>query len=1091
MFQLLSADQTGITFNNELTYSRDFNIYTYRNFYNGSGVAAGDVNNDGLIDIYLSANMKPNKLYLNKGDFKFEDVTEKAGVAGKRSWSTGVAMVDVNADGWLDIYVCNSGNVAGDNKQNEFFINNGDGTFQDKAEEMGLADRGYSTHASFFDYDKDGDLDMYLLNNSYQAIGSFNLKKNERPVRDKLGGDKLFRNENGIFKDVSEQAGIYGSVIGFGLGIAVSDLDKDGWPDIYISNDFFERDYIYMNNRDGTFREELEKQMKSISAASMGCDAADMNGDGLPEIVVTEMLPKDELRLKTMMTFEDWDKHLYSADNGYHYQFTRNMLHRNNGIFEGKGLTFSEIGRMAGVEATDWSWGVLISDLNNDGFKDLYITNGIYQDILNQDYLAYIANEEVTKMMINKDGVDFKKLIDIIPSTKISNFCFSGAADFSFADVTQSWGLHAPSHSNGAAYADLDNDGDLDLIVSNVNMPLFMYKNNNEKINPKNGFLKVRLQGSGLNTLGIGAKVSLTAGGKLFYQEQFFNRGFQSSVDPRLNFGIGDISNIDTVKIEWTTGAISVFTNVSRDQTLTVVESEATIKNSNHSDKSRRPATLFQERTHYSINRAHVENAYNDFNNNRLLFQMVSTEGPRLAVGDVNGDGLDDFFIGGAMHEAGGLFVQQQNGTFICTNQSVFEKDKISEDMGCLFFDADGDHDLDLYVTSGSCELPVGAFGLADRLYVNNGQGRFAKTNQVLPTPHPESTSVVCASDFDDDGDLDLFVGGRLRSDAYGAPVNSYLLINDGKGKFAAFQNETGEQLKNLGMVTDACWADVDNDGDEDLIVVGEWMPIRLFQNTKGKLSEISDTVGFANTNGWWNTIETADFNRDGYPDFVAGNLGLNSRLRASFAKPVTCFVNDFDQNGSVEQILCQYNGDKSYPMALRHNLVMQLPFLKKKYLKYDDYKLQTIHDIFSPEDLKNSVLLTAYTFSSVVLLSDGQKGFTIRALPSEAQLAPVYTCLPDDFDGDGIADLILGGNLYAVKPELGRYDASHGLFLKGKGDGSFHPVPENQSGIYIEGEIRDMKKIKMGNKNSVLVGRNNDTVIVLDALKSTRKDKK
>jgi enediyne biosynthesis protein E4 len=1084
LFELLPADKTGIDFINQLEYSREFNIYTYRNFYNGGGVATGDVNNDGLIDIYLSANMKPNKLYLNKGSFKFEDVTEKAGVAGKRSWSTGVSMVDINADGWLDIYVCNSGDVKGDNKQNEFFINNGDGTFQDKAEQMGLADRGYSTHASFFDYDRDGDLDVYLLNNSYQAIGSFNLRKNERPIRDPQGGDKLFKNEKGIFKDVSEQAGIYGSVIGFGLGIAISDLDKDGWPDIYISNDFFERDYIYMNNGNGTFREELEKQMKSISVASMGSDVADMDGDGLPEIFVTEMLPKDEARLKTTMTFEDWDKHHYAAENGYYHQFTRNMLHKNNGVFQGKGLTFSEVGRMAGVEATDWSWGVLISDLDNDGFKDLYITNGIHQDILNQDYLAYIANEEVAKMVVDKDGVNFEKLIDIIASNKIPNFCFSGGTEFSFSDVTNQWGLATPSHSNGSAYADLDNDGDLDLVVNNVNMPMFLYRNNNEIVNPQNSFLKLILKGSRSNTLCVGAKITLKAKGKLFYQEQSLNRGFQSSVDPRLNFGLGNISIIDTIKIEWSYGAATILTHVKANQTLTITEPDTIIDNTLPSTKQIVKEMLFQEwRDTTSINYAHSENSYNDFNHNRLLFHMVSTEGPKITAADVNADGLEDFFIGGALNSGGGLFIQQKNGKFTRSNQAVFEKEKISEDMGCLFFDADGDHDMDLYVTSGSCELPIGSFGLVDRLYINNGRGNFTNSNQVLPTGNPESTSVVKASDFDGDGDLDLFVGGRLRSDAYGVPVNSYLLLNDGEGKFTSLQNETGDKLKNLGMVTDALWSDFDKDGDEDLIVVGEWMSIRFFENKSGKLDEIGDKIGFANTNGWWNTINTADFNQDGYPDFVVGNLGLNSRFRASKEKPVTCYINDFDQNGSVEQILSQYNGDKSYPMALRHNLIMQLPFLKKKYLKYEDYKLQTVQDIFLPEALKAAVVLTATTFESVVLLSNGKKGFQVKALPREAQLTPTYSFLPHDFDGDGLTDLILGGNLYAVKPEVGRYDASQGLFLKGNGDGSFKSLRANESGIFLEGEIRDMKRIKISGKNCILVARNNDRLVVLEEM--------
>ena len=990
LFELLSANKTGINFENSLTYSDDFNIYKYRNFYNGGGVGLGDVNNDGLLDIYLTANQLSNRLYINKGNFIFEDVTKTAQIGGSRAWSTGVSMVDINSDGWLDIYVCNSGDVNGDNKQNEFFINNGDGTFLENAEEMGLADSGLSTHAAFFDYDKDGDLDVYLLNNSYTAIGSFNLQKNERGVRDEKGGDKLFRNDSGKFIDVSEDAGIFGSEIGFGLGVSVADLDKDGWLDLYISNDFFERDYIYMNNGDGTFSEDLENQMRSTSLSSMGSDIADMTGDGYPEIFITEMLPEKEERYKTTMTFENWDKYQYNLKNGYYHQFTRNTLHLNNGISFGNKLTFSEVGRLAGVEATDWSWSALITDFDNDGHKDLFVANGLAQDILDQDYLKYISNEEITKMVVTERGVDYKKLIDIIPITKISNYAYAGDSNLGFKNVTDYWGLDTPSHSNGAAYGDLDNDGDLDLIVNNVNMPLFLYENKSTELLKENNFLKVKLNGEKNNVNAVGAKVKIKSDKQIFYLEQSPNRGFQSSVDNIMHFGLGRISNIDSLIVDWYYGKRSVLTDIPVNQTLVIDENKAQKTEFKEKIKNHNKSLFKNVSETIDLDYLHVENTYVDFDRDRLLYHMKSTEGPKIDVGDVNNDGKLDFFIGGAKDNTGKLFLNTGQ-KFKSSNEDIFEKDMQSEDSQVVFFDADNDGDLDLYVSSGGVEYFSGSYALFDRLYINDGFGEYARSSQLLPTSNPESTSVVIPNDFDNDGDIDLFVGIRLKPGSIGVPQNGYILENNGKGEFKDVTLELAPEMIGLGMITDAKWADFDNDDDYDLIIVGEWMGIKLFENDNSNFTEISKDVGLKNTSGWWNRIVSSDIDNDGDIDFIVGNHGLNSRFKASVEAPISCYINDFDNNGSIEQIISNYKQGKSYPLVLRHDLIKQLPHLKKKYLNYSQYKGQTINDLFTEKELEGSIVHEVTMLESVVLLNNGKGSFKIKPLPKESQFAPIY----------------------------------------------------------------------------------------------------
>jgi len=1147
LFELTDSSHTNVRFENELSYAYSFNIYRYRNFYNGGGVALGDVNNDGLIDIYLTGNQVSNRLYLNRGDFRFEDITEQAGVGGRRAWSTGVSMADVNGDGWLDIYVCNSGLVENDDKKNELYINNGDSTFTEMAEQYGIADEGLSTHGSFFDYDKDGDLDLYLVNNSYRAIGSFNLQNNTRHIRHEAGGDRLYRNElisNGTarvegsagteisgdsgrvpgFTDVSAEAGIYGSEIGFGLGVSVGDVNRDGWPDMYISNDFFERDYLYVNNRDGTFSEVLERGIKSVSAAAMGSDMADLNGDGYPEIFVTDMLPKEETRIKTVTSFDSWERYQNYIRDDYYHQFTRNTLQLNRGPqfrapadVEKAGLSttntkiesggsinrtgsspvsFSEVGRLAGVEASDWSWGAMIADFNLDGYRDIFVANGIYQDLTNADYLVEIRQEDTFMELTKNNDVNFKKLIEMIPSNPIPNYMFAGSKGLSFTDSTAQWGLAEPGFSNGSAYGDLDNDGDLDLVVNNVNMESFLYRNRVTELHPERAWLQVNLEYPPPNNHAVGAQLTAWAEDWRWYVEQQPVRGFQSTVDPTLHLGLGSVQMLDSLVVRWPDGSRSVRTGLPVNQRISIsypdegnpskrdpgftrvsatpmADAAATGRQSEAGERPQQTEPYLKRlsASELGLDWNHNENSFNDFNRQPLLFHMRSTEGPALCSGDANGDGRQDFYIGGAKDQAGVIYIQDGD-RFSRFEQPALKLDAASEDTDCTWFDADGDGDSDLYVASGGSEFPASSSSLMDRLYMNDGEGRLTRSDQLLiPASRGfEPTGTVAEADFDGDGDLDLFVGTRMRPFAFGIPVDGHLLQNDGAGNFNEVTDDRAPGLRELGLLTDARWGDVDSDGDPDLLISGEWMPLTLFENRDGSLVDGTEAAGLDSTSGWWNAAALADLDGDGDLDLVGANHGLNSRFEASLQKPVQMWTYDFDGNGIVEQIIAQYDGDDLYPLALRHDLLEQLPFLESRYPSYESYAGQTVQDIFSEDQLNSAVQHRAVMLESAVGWNDGEGRFRLESLPLEAQLAPMYGIHAVDLNSDGNNELLMGGNLYEAKPEVGRYDASYGAALSADSTGRLRELSFSQSGFWIEGPIRGLVTLELGTGGPTLV---------------------
>ncbi|RIW18786.1 hypothetical protein D0X99_03635 [Algoriphagus lacus] len=1067
LFRLLSESESGITFRNELSYTEKVNPYTFRNFYNGAGVALGDINNDGLTDIFLAGNQTSNKLYLNQGNLKFKDITDQAGLNSTGYWSTGVSMADVNGDGLLDIYVCKSGPSGGEKRHNELFINSGNLTFSEKSNEFGLAETGLSQHAVFFDLDKDGDLDMYLLSNSGRSVGIYDLREGQREIRDPEGGNKLFRNDGDRFIDISEQAGIYGSAIGYGLGVTVADLNRDNWPDLYVSNDFFERDYLYLNNQDGTFSEILPDVLPEISMGSMGADIADLDNDTRPDIFVTEMLPHDLARVKTKTPFEDWDKYQKNVNAGYHHQFTRNTLQRNLGFRPGTDTpVFTEIARLAGVEATDWSWGALIFDADNDGMKDIFVANGIVKDLTDFDFVDFYANNQENVEAFRKDSVLVTKMIDAFPSIPQQNFLFKNGGNWKFENQAGNLGLDQLTFSTGSAYGDLDNDGDLDLVVNNLNERTFLYQNTSSE-SKKGNYLTLDLGKA------FGAKVTAFAANQTFFQEYQPVKGYMSSVDPRIHLGLGSITRLDSLQILWPEGKITMLTGVETNQTLKLSPGSDAVS----WEKPNLVTNPLFQQSETIIPFRHRESDFIDFDRDRLRFWMISNEGPKAAKADVNGDGQEDLFIPGAKGQASELLLQKSNGEFSNPKNSPFAEDSISEDVTAHFFDANGDTFPDLIVGSGGIEFPDYSGNYSDRLYLNDGKGIFKKSAQAFsPTP----TSFLLSYDLDEDGDLDLLSGTRSVPFAYGIPTGLQVWENDGRGNFKEIAAQLNAELTKLGLLTSGALEDLDGDGKAELILAGEWMSIRIFSFSKGKMLEKTSAFGFENTQGLWNCLLVKDVNGDGKPDILAGNQGLNTRLRTSETSELRMIVNDFDQNGALDHLLSQYENQKTIPWILKPALIRQIPSLRKQLLTYESYQNKTLEELFPEAVWANSLTLRAHTLETTLWINAGNGQFSSTPLPIEIQSAPVHSILAMA-SKSGLPYLIFGGNQSRIKPELGSQLGSYGWVLEPLATNQWKTMLPEQSGLFVPGEIRSMIQINIENKPNLVVLRNNETPLVFE----------
>lgn len=1074
LFSLLPPSITGVDFANQLEETEQFNIIKYLYFNNGAGVAAGDINNDGLVDLYFTSNQQPNALYINKANLRFKNITASAGVAGEGDWKTGVTMADVNGDGYLDIYVCQVGKYKGLEGRNQLFINQGNLTFKDEAKEYGLDFQGFSTQAAFFDYDLDGDLDMYLLNHSVHSARSYG-NTNLRFDRDPLAGDRLYRNEEKdgrrVYLDVTAESGIYSSQIGYGLGVNVADINNDGYPDIYISNDFHENDYLYINNGNGTFTEQLTSSMGHTSRSSMGNDVGDINNDGLLDVVVLDMLPDEEKIRMQSGGEDDYELTEIKRSYGYYFQFVRNTLQLNLG-----GGMFSEIGLLAGVYSTDWSWSPLFCDVDNDGWKDLFITSGIYRRANDLEYVRFLTGGNRFFPEQDNKGVPDKTLYEKMPLYPNVNYMFRNNGDLTFSNKVREWGFEERSYSNGSTYADLDNDGDLDLVVNNINGPAFIYKNN-AATQLKNHYLTVKLNGTGLNTRGTGVRVTIYCKGQQQVAEQFSTRGFMSSASDMLHFGLGTETIIDSLVMRWPDNAEQRMRNIPADQIITLERDQARVAANKEIQAARKK--LFGSVNITGLEYRHQEDPYLDFKREKLIPHSLSAEGPALAVGDVNGDGRDDLLVGGAKGQATGIFIQQPDGSFRSLTVRVLEQEAYAEDVDATFFDADDDGDEDLYLVRGGNEIPAGNPLLSDRLLINDGKGGFTPSGPGALPDLKHNGSCARPADFDGDGDTDLFVGSRSLPGAYGWTPFQFLLENDGQGHFKDVTGERTEGLRIAGMVTDAVWTDYDRDGDPDLVVTGEWMKIFMFRNDKGQFSEVTAAAGLEETSGWWNCIEAADVDGDGDMDLIGGNLGLNSILKASPAEPVEMYLSDFDNNGSLDQVICSYQQGISYPLASFDELKSQIAGLDKKLPSYAAFAGKTAADIFGKDALKQSLKKKAMLFESSQFTNNGNGTFTRKPLPTEAQFSPVRGILAQDANHDGNADLTLVGNNYAVRPSYGRYDASYGWFLKADTSNTYRTLMPVQSGFIVKGDARKIRRISINGKAHVVVAVNNGALQV------------
>lgn len=1058
IFTLLFPDKTNIDFQNIINEGLNTNVLMYEYFYNGGGVAVGDVNGDGLEDLYFTSNMQQNKLYLNKNKMQFQDITTQAGVAGREGpWKTGTTMVDINADGKLDIYVCHSGNLQPEKKANELFINQGNGadgipTFVEQATKFGLDSPASSTNAYFFDADKDGDLDMFLLNHNIKSLPVLDEARTAAlmNVDDAVSGSRFYKNDKGFFRDITRQAGIQSSALSYGLGAGIADFNQDNWPDIYVSNDYAVPDRLYINNKNGSFREISHEQLGHTSNFSMGNDIADINNDLLPDIFTLDMLPEDNRRQKLLMAPDNYDKFDLGVRSGFHYQYMRNMLQLNNG-----NGTFSEIGQVSGISNTDWSWAALFADYDNDGLKDLYITNGYLHDYTNLDFLKYMDDFMATKQG-GFQRTDVLELVQKMPSSNVKNYIFRNNGKLIFKDQTTKWGMGEQSNSSGAAYADLDNDGDLDLVVNNINSPAFIYQNEaNTKLG--NQFLKLKLNGENENKMGIGAKVYLFAQGNTQYQEQMPTRGYQSNVSFTMNFGLGKNTKIDSIRIVWNSNKSQVLKNIMANQTL-ILEEKNAFKKTNPVNQNN---TFFEEIKSPIIS---IQNktTHNDFKRQALLTNSQSFISPVMVKGDVNKDGLEDVFVGGSYGKSSELYIQSNSSSLQFTKKP-FPSNPNADVSDAVLFDANSDGFQDIYVAYGG----YGNFtendpNLQDQLFLNNGKGDFQLSPSALPSMLT-STGCVRVADINGDSKPDLFVGGRVSIGKYPNIPRSYILINDGKGNNSTprFKENTPEELKYIGMVTDAAFVDLNKDKKQELVIVGEWMRITVFENNTGKLVDKTDNYFDRKLSGWWNKLTVEDLNGDGSPDLLVGNLGLNSQTKASDKQPIELYYKDFDDNGSIDPILCTYIQAQSYPYLTRDELLEQVPTKRPKFTSYESYSNATLADIFGEDELKDAKKLVANYLKTVLLTQNAQGKFEEKTLPIEVQFAPIYTIIVTDYDQDGRKDLVICGNLNKSRLKFGKYDANYGLLLKGDGKGQFLSIPQRQSGFNLRGDVRSAISIK------------------------------